>query len=403
MAKLDGFTYSGGTAPVTAAITNALEGEGARASHTGSAFSEALLMGLSGGAAFGYFTFAYKGYDPQAALLTRNTFHNYGWDTITKRLGAVQDVVHSTSADKARDKLVSTLEEGRVPIVWADVHTLGYETSDYDDMWMMTPLIVGAYEPGGAATIYDRSQAPLIVDAETLDSARAKVKKDKHRLITIDLPAPPDLSAPVKDALRDCLELYDGHPPAGSGKNFGIPGFATWIERLTKSGAKESWAKVFPPGRALFAGLITAYRSGLLHWKNSDRRADRELFAAFLEEAASILNNQALLQAASLFRDSGEKWNSLGMALLPDTVPITSEARELMNRRHDAFLVEGTRAADELARCDERLKELRDESEEALADSALAERLLESTAAAVDELCEAEREALTCLRQAITE
>ena len=402
MPALNGFSYSGGTAPATAALANALDAHGAKAHHTGRAYSEALLMGLAGGAAFGYFTFAYEGYDPQAALLTRNTFHNYGWDAVTERLGMVQDVVHSTSPDKAQQKLIQTLEEGQVPIVWADVHTLGYETSDHDDMWMMTPMIVSAYEPGGKATVHDRSQAPLVVDASALDAARARVKKDKHRIITIDLPKSPDLEAPVKEALDECLHLFDGNPPVGSGKNFGIPGYRTWAERLTKPGAKGSWAKVFPPGGALFAGLTTAYHFGLLHWKDDTRTADRLLFARFLQEASQILGSASLVQAAEQFQVSGEQWKSLGTTLLPADRPVLGEARDLMDRRHDTFLTHGTEDREKLTRSDDRLAELRGESETALSDPALAAGLLEQLAEAVHALRATEQEAVESLRDALS-
>jgi hypothetical protein len=60
----------------TGSIHNALALQGIKAPHTGKPYSEALLLGISGGIAFGYFTFEYKGYLPHVALLTRNTF---GW------------------------------------------------------------------------------------------------------------------------------------------------------------------------------------------------------------------------------------------------------------------------------------------------------------------------------------
>ncbi|HET6595505.1 MAG TPA: hypothetical protein VFG81_07770 [Anaerolineales bacterium] len=48
----------------TGSIHNALALQGVRAPHTGKPYSEALLLGVSGGIAFGYFTFEYKGYLP---------------------------------------------------------------------------------------------------------------------------------------------------------------------------------------------------------------------------------------------------------------------------------------------------------------------------------------------------
>jgi hypothetical protein len=58
----------------TGSIHNALALQGIKAPHTDEPYSEALLLGVSGGIAFGYFTFEYKGHLPHVALLTRNTF-----------------------------------------------------------------------------------------------------------------------------------------------------------------------------------------------------------------------------------------------------------------------------------------------------------------------------------------
>ena len=44
----------------TGSIHNALAVQGIKAPHTGQPYSEALLLGVSGGIAFGYFTFEYK-------------------------------------------------------------------------------------------------------------------------------------------------------------------------------------------------------------------------------------------------------------------------------------------------------------------------------------------------------
>src|SRR5215216_7533459 len=74
----------------TGSIHNALALQGIKAPHTGEPYSEALLLGVSGGIAFGYFTFEYKGYLPHVALLTRNTFNPFS--TILERLGIAQDV-----------------------------------------------------------------------------------------------------------------------------------------------------------------------------------------------------------------------------------------------------------------------------------------------------------------------
>ena len=58
----------------TGSVQNILALQGVKAPHTGRPYSEAFLLGVSGGIAFGYFTFEYKGFLPHLALLPRNTF-----------------------------------------------------------------------------------------------------------------------------------------------------------------------------------------------------------------------------------------------------------------------------------------------------------------------------------------
>ena len=78
MPTLENFTQFEGRYWDTAAIRNALDYQGVKAPHTGEPYSEAMLLGISGGVTFGYFTFHYQGYDPQVNLLTRNTFDPMG-------------------------------------------------------------------------------------------------------------------------------------------------------------------------------------------------------------------------------------------------------------------------------------------------------------------------------------
>ncbi|MCA9912908.1 MAG: hypothetical protein KC496_06150, partial [Anaerolineae bacterium] len=74
MPQLPNYSEFAGRHWETGSVRNALAYQGFTAPHTNQPYSEALLMGVSGGAVFGYFFFHYEGYDPHVALLTRNTF-----------------------------------------------------------------------------------------------------------------------------------------------------------------------------------------------------------------------------------------------------------------------------------------------------------------------------------------
>ena len=401
MPALDDFTYTTATAPVTSSLGAALAHAGVSAPHTGKPYTDPMLMGIAGGAAFGYFTFAYSGHDPQANIITRNSFRNYGWDAICERLGLVQDVMHSTSPDAARTKLVEVLEQGAVPIVWADVFTLGYEVSEFGEgMWAMQPLVVTAYEPDREAVIADRAGAPIRVAAKTLDAARAKVKKEKHRLVTVDLPQTPDLATAVRGAISFSLELFTGNPPQGSAKNFGLAGMERWTETLTKAGTKESWAKLFPSGRELFAGLTTAFKYALLFWKDESLTGDRALFADFLDEAGAVDGRLEPGEPARLFRESGQHWRLLGESLLPAGIEPLGRARRLLEERHRLVRVAGNAETERLQTIDAEFEDLKERAEGELVDVDSSE-LFERIAAQVGAIRESEGAAVEALREAL--
>ena len=117
--QFDGIHWETGT------VRNYYDYCAVKAPHTGQPYSEALLMGISGGVVMGYFVFAYKGYDPHARILTRNTFDPM--ETMLQRLGAVQEIRQTASADKAVANLVDVLTDGTPAITWVDVFRLPYD------------------------------------------------------------------------------------------------------------------------------------------------------------------------------------------------------------------------------------------------------------------------------------
>jgi hypothetical protein len=287
----------------------------------------------------GYFSFAYEGVDPQARILTRNTFGPL--DTIFERLGVVQNRKQTTSPGKAAHNLISTLEEGQPAIVWADMYSLPYNVFlEGDPMWFMHPIVVYGFEPeADQAYIADRAAVPLIVSGDHLAAARGKVKKDKFRLLTLDPPNEAKLSSAVQQGIWDCIKLYTEAPPMGARYNFGLEAFDHWARMLVDPKHRLSWAKVFPPGRPMYSGLSSAFWDIQVFGKGPI--ADRALYADFLDEAALLLDKPPLHQAAQAFRITIPAWEALGQALLADEVPLFAETRNLILESHDLFLKQG--------------------------------------------------------------
>jgi len=361
MPTLSNFTQFEGRYWDTAAIRNALDYQGAKAPHTGEPYSEAMLLGISGGLTFGYFTFHYQGYDPQVNLLTRNTFEPM--ERIFDRLKIPRDLPRSTSADKARRNLIDALEAGYAPVASPDMWLLPYNALPYDEgMWGGMPLVIYGYEPEeGVAYISDRSRVSLTVSADDLDKARGRIKKERHALLLLGAPDESMLADAISQGIEDCLKLMTEKPPKGSAKNFGLRALEHWAQMLEKTG-RGSWAKEYPTGRPLLAALTTAYTFlGPAFGKTVC--AERDVYADFLDEAAAVLEASALNEAAVKYREAGDAWGSLRASLLPQDAPMLGDARAAIDRRTALFIESGAAPLDQIIAQRDRLESLKTESE----------------------------------------
>ncbi len=361
MPSLPDFTQFEGRYWDTASIRSALDYQGAKAPHTGLPYSEAILLGVSGGATFGYFTFHYKGYDPQVNLLTRNTFAPM--ESVLERLGIAAKALRTPNADKARQNLLMALEDGMAPIANPDGSLLPYNAIPYDEYsWHTMPLVIFGYEPDlGDAYISDRSRVPLTVATDDLDKARARIKKDRHRLLLLGEPDESLLADAIRAGINHTIQLMTEKPPKGSAKNFGLRALRQWADMLAKT-TKGSWAKEYPTGRPLLAALTSAYTFlGPAFGKTV--QAERDVYADFLDEAALALEVAELGAVAGLYREAGAAWEALLDCLLPGDAPMLGEARALIDRKTRLFKESGAGELDEIIACNARLAALKTEAD----------------------------------------
>jgi hypothetical protein len=353
---LENYDYFGGLWWETGSVQKALAYQGVKAPHTGEPLTEAMLMGISGGVVFGYFSFAYEGYDPQVSMLTRNTFHPM--QTIYDRLAIPRNVLQTSKPDKAVENLIETLESGVPAIVYADMWLLPYNALIFDEgMWGNFPIVVYGYDADSATVnIADRADVPLTVSTGDLHKARARVKKDKFRVVALDPPDMDKAPSAISKGIYDCIKIYTEAPPVKNAKNnFGFSGYDHWANLLTNPRHKQSWAKVFPPGKDMFAGLTSTYNWIALFGKDGKPHAERDVYADFLDEASAVLNNPALKDAAQKFRDVTPLWATLAHDILPDRIEPFKETRELMTRKHILFLEKGGEALHDIVAINERL------------------------------------------------
>jgi len=365
MTILPGYHHFDGRHYETGSIHNMLAYQGVTAPHTGKPYSEAFLLGMSGGITFGYFTFDYQGYDPILALLTRNTFDPL--QTMLERLGIRQNVLQTNKAETGQKNLEEALANGRPALVWADVLSLPFSGLPPDEHnWEMQPVLVYGLEDGFAHLAF-RSACPWKVPAAELAAARARVKKDKFRLMTIDPPDESKLPAAARQAIHQCIQLYTEKPPKGAVDNFGFAAYQKWANLLTNTRNPQGWDRFFPPGPRLLAALAgNAYLPGAYGWivsAGTRPDADRSTYADFLDEAAALLEKPRLQEPAGLFRESGKLWQALAPALLPEDAPLLGEARRLKDQLRHLMLDQGGSAVDEIQALAHRWHELHLQSE----------------------------------------
>ena len=348
----------------TGSIHNALALQGVKAPHTGKPYSEALLLGISGGISFGYFTFEYKGYLPHVAMLTRNTFNPFS--TTLERLGIAQDIQQTNKAETAEKNLLDTLDSGLVPLVWADQFSLPYNCLPSDEpMWGMMPILA-VESDGKTVTIADRSSQPLHLTMAELTRARGRVKDDKYRLITLGVPQTTKLASAVHKGICQAIKLFTEEPPRGARDNFGFAAYEKLAHLLVNTRNKQSWERFFPPGVRMYHALAgSPVQPGAYHWVmtwGSADGAERGLYADFLDEASQILKKPALKESAAKFREGYELWLQFADALLPDEIPLLGESKQLILKKHDLFINQGDSALADIKKINSRLNELLEES-----------------------------------------
>lgn len=357
MPKLSDYDQFHGLHWETGSLRNFYAYRGVTAPHTDQPYSEAMLLGISGGVVMGYFTFDYQGYDPMVHILSRNTFDPL--QTIYERLNIKPDVRQTSSAGKGVANLVDVLAAGLPAIVMADRFSLPYNALPYDaGNWAMYPILIYGYDENeDQVWIADRAKVPLTVSLEELATARARVKKTKFRVLTFEPPDGDELTSAVREGIWDCIRLFTEPPPKGSKHNFGFLAYKRWAEVLINPKSRGSWEREYPPGNKMYAALTSAFYDSMIFGK--DGGAERQVYAQFLEEASIVLALPELTDIAAIFRTSAEAWNNLAEALLPDGVPLLKETRQLMMDIHHLFLEKGNESLSEVLRMNDRLAEIK--------------------------------------------
>jgi Butirosin biosynthesis protein H, N-terminal/Domain of unknown function (DUF4872) len=352
-----GYRLHGGVHPDSASVANVLAHHGVVAGHTGEPLTEAMVLGIGGGLGAGYILWEFKARGPKAILVLgyRNRWqYPARWmQALLERLDVPAEHHETGGARTAAKQLDDALAAGRPALATIDRQSIGY--------WHLPPELEGF--GGYPVVVYaarddrvhvdDRGLAPLTVDRPTLDAARARVGSYKNRLTVIA----PDRTEIETDTLRAAVRagLDDAaeHLSASS-DSFGLPAWRKWARMMTGEGAK-AWPHVFADGRGLAAALLSTYEgiqpAGLYGGHL------RALYADFLDEAAALVDEPGLEQAATAWRAAADEWHALAATALPDDR--FGRLRELMTEVHASVVEDGDRGAEAAAAAAAELWDLR--------------------------------------------
>jgi Domain of unknown function (DUF4872)/Butirosin biosynthesis protein H, N-terminal len=371
-------THLTGNVPTTTALRVLLTVAGVRAPHTKEPFTEAMLFGVAGGIGVGVFSFLYEKENFASFYVAgRNDWANdvRYLTRAAERLGA--KAVVTEGVKPSAQAISKALADDEPCIVWLDASGLPYKAMPPMLSGMASHLVVlyAIDDATKTARIGDLSDEPIEIPVDVLAAARARIKKDKSRVMTVQASGKlPALATLVRSGLEACRDgLVGGNAIGNSRTNFSLDAFRVWGNRLHGSRDKESWERVFTPGKRLWRGL-TSINEYIEH-HGTGGGLSRPLFAEFLDEAATALGRKPLHALAERYAELGRGWSELADAALPDDVPAMREAKELLARRAELMHSDGPEAVEEVRNAWKRLDELSNAAQERfpLSDSAVAD------------------------------
>jgi hypothetical protein len=344
--SLAGDPHFPGAHPETTALRAALAHAGVANPATGAFFTEPMVFGIAGGIGAGVFHFYYAAEDFASFYVAgRHRWHEsdaYVHDACL-RFGVTPTVLESGGKKKAATQLAGAVEATGCAIAWVDMGLLPYRgvPSGLEGGGYHVVTVYRVNE--GEALIGDLTDEPISIALDDLAEARARIKKQKNRVLTV---AGPQQDINLRESVLAGIEACHDGLQNQRMKNFTLEAFKTWADRMHGSSGKDSWERVFPPGHRLLQGLRSVY--DFIERYHTGGGLMRPLYAAFFAEAAEELNDEAFTPLAEMYADLGRQWSDLADAALPDGVAPFRETKQLLARREEVFLSQGAAATEEV-------------------------------------------------------
>jgi len=313
----------------------------------GLSLSEEMLLGLGGGIGFIYW---YMKMMPSPFIGAR---YGKGADfpiNICRRIGADIGIVETSSPKRGYEELKALLRAGEPAVAYNDMVYFPYlvlpEVAHFGGHVV---VVFGLDEERDEVYIYDRGRDPVTVSIA--DLARARGSKfppfpPKHKLLKISYPAKVgNLEKGIKESIRECC-LGMLKPPI---KNIGLAGIEKWSKVVVK------WSEQFE-GMDLLGALMNGFM--YIEIAGTGGSAFRSMYARFLKEASSIIDEPALEEVVEMILESAGVWSEIASRLLPDSWSNLKKMRQLMFEKNRLFEEQEPGALDAMIKINGELDEL---------------------------------------------
>ena len=345
-----------GLTPEAATLRVLLAAAGAIAPHTDRPWSEAMLLGLTDGIGISVFSFRYEADDVSTLFIGARRPDTAGAMVAgLERLGIDHAIGETAGVRAAAQRLRDDLTAHGPVAAWVDAAALGTRgmPASWEGGSYHVVAVLDLDDDAGTARLADLADAAVVVDQAVLAAARARIRKQRHRVLAVTgTPrARLDLSAAVRDAVGAC----HANLTASRTRGFRIDALDDLAARMAGGGG-DSWARVFPRGRHLWTALTSLHL--FIEHHGTGGGLSRPLYARFLHEAAVATGDDRLAEAGARYDELGRSWTALASAALPDEVDLLAQARALHDDRAARYAEDGADAANELAALWRRADEL---------------------------------------------
>ncbi|MBU7039144.1 MAG: BtrH N-terminal domain-containing protein [Theionarchaea archaeon] len=310
-----------------------------------------------------------------------------------ERMGGKGSLFETGSAKKGHEYLMEMLRCGKPVYTYVDMAYLPYLALPGDAHFgAHTVVVYGIDEQEDTVYLSDRGKGPLTVSVEDLKNARSSKFPPfppRNKILEIEVPEQPmRVKEGILDAMRECCQAMQ-NPPIS---NFGLAGIRKWANII------PGWPKQFQ-GLNLYGCLMNVYI--YIEIGGTGGRAFRPMYARFLREASSLVENPELESVADLFEESGKAWSDVAKAALPDSWDTLGKARRLMYEKNQVFEEQEPGAFERMMQMNAELDDVMKQASLQLEERDLTS-LLQNLQQKVMNLYENETRAITALSQRVS-